>query len=25
MVKTVRQTATIRGAMPHGINKAFAT
>jgi len=25
MVKTVRQTATIRGAMPHGIKKAFAT
>jgi len=25
MVKTVRQTATIRGEMPHGIKKAFAT
>jgi len=25
MVKTVRQTATIRGAMPHGIKKVFAT
>jgi len=25
MVKTVRQTATTRGAMPHGIKKVFAT